>query len=389
MNRNEYLSLIKTALSEAGVDQGIIEEIISDYEEHFRMGMKHNKSEEEICIELGAVDEIVAEISAMGAVNKKVKEDKKDTIVDKVNTFAVANKEIESSKESSEHTPFTKLQVDGICADIIIKSGVVFKVDYINNGSEKDKLAYQFYHYQDGDTFYVGVKENFSKMLFRILRNVDIALIIQVPGHVKDIKVKVASGDCEIEGVKLQKIAMYSASGDIKMKQIVSTEADLHTSSGDLLVENSNVDMLYTKSSSGDVQVMYTNSKFQKCNSSSGDIEINGGTIDKVEAQSASGDVKCYSVSREYFLKSISGDVTVRMHGDGEATYESISGDIGIHLDNNQNGYTLNASTVSGDVNISYMGMYQSDCKSGHYTFGNQGSKIYAKTVSGDIDLKG
>lgn len=55
----------------------------------------------------------------------------------------------------------------------------------------------------------------------------------------------------------------------------------------------------------------------------------------------------------------------------------------------NQNGYVLNASTVSGDVNIGYMGMYQSDCKSGHYTFGNQGSRISAKTVSGDIDLKG
>lgn len=389
MNKDEYLSQIKTALFEAGVDQGIIEEVIGDYEEHFRMGIKYNKSEEEICVELGSVEEIVAEIDAMGTVNQKTREDSKATVIDNVNTFAVANREIEQKKESSSHIPFTKVQVDGICADIIIKSGDTFKVDYTNNGSEKDKLAYQFYHYQEGDTFFVGVKENFSKMLFRVLRNVDLLLVVQIPSHVEDIKVKVASGDCKIEGIKLQKLAVYSASGEINMRQTVCTEADLHSSSGDLSVENSTADTLYVKSSSGDVQVIYTNSKFAKCNSSSGDVEITESTIDRLEAQSASGDVKSYALSKEYYLKSISGDVTVRMQRDAEATYESISGDIAIRLDNNQNGYVLNASTVSGDVNIGYMGMYQSDCKSGHYIFGNQGSRISARTVSGDIDLKG
>lgn len=389
MNRDNYLTQIKTALREAKVDQGIIDEVIGDYEEHFRMGIKYNKSEEEICVELGSVEEIVAEISAMGTANQTAKEDTRRDEIDNTNTFAVASKESEQQKEYSSHAPFTKVQVDGICADIIIKSGDTFKVDYINNGSEKDKLAYQFYHYQEGDTFFVGVKENFSKMLFRVLRNVDLRLIVQLPSHVEDIKVKVASGDCRIDGVKLQKLSIYSASGDINMNQTACIEADLHSSSGDLRVENSNVDTLYTKTSSGDVQVMYTNSKFVKCNSSSGDVEINEGITERLEAQSASGDVKCYAVSKEYFLKSISGDVTVRMQGDAEANYESISGDIGIHLNNNQNGYILNASTVSGDVNIGYMGMYQSDCKSVHYTFGNQGSKIHAKTVSGDIDLKG
>lgn len=388
MNRDEYLLQIKAALSEARVDQGIIDEVIGDYEEHFRMGIKYNKSEEEICAELGSVEEIVAEISAMGTANQITNEGEKRAVIDNMKTFAVVNKESEQRKESSS-VPFTKVQVDGICADIVIKSGDTFKVDYINNGSDKDKLAYQFYHYQEGDTFFVGVKENFSKMLFRILRNVDLLLIVQVPGHVEDINVKVASGDCKIEGIKLQKVAVHSASGDINMNQTVSTEANLHSSSGDLRVENSTVDTLYAKTSSGDVQVMYANSKFMKCNSSSGDVEISESTIDRLEAQSASGDVKSYALSKEYFLKSISGDVTVRMQGDAEATYESISGDIAIRLNNNQNGYVLNASTVSGDVNIGYMGMYQSDCKSGHYTFGNQGSKIHAKTVSGDIDLKG
>ncbi len=388
MNKKEYLENIREALMEVEVEQGIIDEVISDYEEHFRMGIQNNKTEEEICVELGAIEEIVAEISAMGATNQGTNDSKKEDAKDN-NTYLVSNPVNMEQKESDSAAPFTKVQVDGICADIIIKSGDSFKVDYINNGNEKDKLAYQFYHYQEGDTFFVGIKENFRKMLFRVFHNSELRLIVQVPTHVETVKVKVASGDCRIEGVKLHTVDMYSASGDIDMIQTICTEGNLHSSSGDIRVENSNVDTLYAKSSSGDVHVVYTNSRFIGCNSSSGDVEINGGNVDKVEAQSASGDVACYTITKDYFLKSISGDVSVRMQGDAKANYETISGDISIQLNNNQNGYALTASTVSGDVSIGYTGMYQSDCKSGHYTFGNQGSKIYAKTVSGDIDLKG
>lgn len=388
MNRKEYLEKIRAALKEVRVEQEIIDEVISDYEEHFRMGIENNKTEEEICVELGSVEEIVQEISSMGAINQAANESKKE-VATATNTFEISNPVREEQRESTSQAPFTKIQVDGICADIIIKSGDLFKVDYINNGNEKDKLAYQFYHYQEGDTFFVGIRENFRKMLFRVFHNSDLRLVVQVPTHVEEVRVKVASGDCRIEGVKLHTVDMYSASGDINMNQTICTEANLHSSSGDIRIENSNADTLYAKSSSGDVQVLYTNSKFTRCNSSSGDVEINGGNIEKVEAQSASGDVTCYTITKEYFLKSISGDVSVRIQGDVEANYETISGDISIQLNNNQNGFALTASTVSGDVNIGYTGMYQSDCKSGHYTFGNQGSKIYAKTVSGDIDLKG
>jgi DUF4097 and DUF4098 domain-containing protein YvlB len=387
MNKKEYLEKIREALSEVSVEQGIIDEVISDYEEHFRMGIKNNKTEEEICVELGSVEEIVAEISSMGATNQPSNESKKED--DRAtNTFAVSEASREQEKDSSSQAPFTKVQVDGICADIIVVNGDAFKADYINNGNEKDKLAYQFYHYQEGDTFFVGIKENFRKMLFRVFHTSDMRLVVKIPSFVEEVRVKVASGDCKVEGIKLRSIDIYSASGDITMNQAICEEANLHSSSGDLRVENSNVDTLYTKTLSGDVQVMYTNSKFIRCNSSSGDVEVNGGNIDKVEAQSTSGDVKSYTISKDYFLKSISGDVSVRMQGDGEANYETISGDISIRLNNNQNGYELNANTVSGDVSIGYMGMNQSNCKSGHYTFGNQASKIYAKTVSGDIDLK-
>ncbi|WP_167957792.1 DUF4097 family beta strand repeat-containing protein [Anaerosporobacter faecicola] len=388
MNKERYLSEIKKALVDASVDQGIIEEVISDYEEHFRMGMKNGKIEEEICEELGSIEEIVAEIRGMEGNNKpnEKKEEKYSLVAEELQN---EQKQQEAGNTSMGNAPFTKVQVEGVCADVQVFHGPEFQVNYMNNGSEKDKLAYQFYHYQEGDTMYVGVKENFTKMLFRIFHTTNIRLDIQMPDFVEDLKVKLVSGDCRLEGVQLQKLAVNTASGDITMNQVSAIDGEIHSSSGDLRVDSSRISHLYAKSSSGDVTAMYVTGNVLRCNSSSGDLGIDGGTIDRIEAHTSSGDVKCSALAKDYFMKSVSGDVVIHMMGDGQATFESVSGDVEILLNNQKNGFILNANTVSGDVNLNYGGMYQSDCKSGHYTFGNQGATINAKTVSGDIDLKG
>ncbi|WP_310601931.1 DUF4097 family beta strand repeat-containing protein [Anaerosporobacter sp.] len=409
MNREEYLLQIEKALQEANVDSEIISEIISDYEEHFRMGIKNNKTEEEICRELGSVEEIIAEIAGMEVSSqtesKAIKEvvepkeaiepkdlvESQEEIVEMVNS--VETYEVESIVEEQEtnysDVPFTRVEIEGNCADVIITGGDEFKANYVNNGSAKDKLAYRFYYHQEGDTMYVGVKENFQKMLFRIFHSVDILLTIQIPAHVKEVEVKVASGDCKIADVELKNLSTCSASGDVKINQVTCAEASFHTSSGDIAIAHSKIECLGVSTSSGDIEITQTDAKFVESGSSSGDVEIEGGTIDKVEAGSTSGDIECSSLSQNYALNSVSGDISVRMKTDAEARYETISGDVDIRLENDSNGYVLNAATVSGDVNIRYEGMSQRDCKSGCYTYGNQGTNIHANTVSGDIDLKG
>lgn len=60
MNKTEYLSALKEALKDT--DESVMEEIVLDYEEHFQIGMENGKSEEQICEELGAIDDLVKEI---------------------------------------------------------------------------------------------------------------------------------------------------------------------------------------------------------------------------------------------------------------------------------------------------------------------------------------
>ena len=60
MNKSEYLSNLKEALKDT--DESTMEEIVSDYEEHFQVGMEYGKSEQQICEELGSIEDLVEEI---------------------------------------------------------------------------------------------------------------------------------------------------------------------------------------------------------------------------------------------------------------------------------------------------------------------------------------
>lgn len=60
MNKVEYLQILKQALS--NMDEAVLQEIISDFEEHFRIGMEHGKDEQSICDELGPISDLVKDI---------------------------------------------------------------------------------------------------------------------------------------------------------------------------------------------------------------------------------------------------------------------------------------------------------------------------------------
>ena len=51
MNKNEFIEILKSNLSKLPKDE--IDDIIYDYEEHFRIGLENGKAESEIFSELG------------------------------------------------------------------------------------------------------------------------------------------------------------------------------------------------------------------------------------------------------------------------------------------------------------------------------------------------
>ena len=56
MKKYEFFAQLRTAF--AGMDEELLTDILGDYENHFKEGIENGKSEEEICEELGNVEEI-------------------------------------------------------------------------------------------------------------------------------------------------------------------------------------------------------------------------------------------------------------------------------------------------------------------------------------------
>ena len=80
MNKVEYLEALKSVLKDT--DHSIMEEILADYEEHFQAGIENGKTEEEICNDLGSIEDLVEEIKEVyqtgSSNNSSRKKDKAD-----------------------------------------------------------------------------------------------------------------------------------------------------------------------------------------------------------------------------------------------------------------------------------------------------------------------
>ena len=63
MTKAEYMQHLKEALQ--GYDRSFAEEILESYEEHFADGIKSGRTEEEICDELGKIENFMKDIEDM------------------------------------------------------------------------------------------------------------------------------------------------------------------------------------------------------------------------------------------------------------------------------------------------------------------------------------
>lgn len=63
MKREEYMGALASAL--AGFDEELVQEIVTDYEERFRIGQENGKTEEMVIQELGSIKDLVEELGEM------------------------------------------------------------------------------------------------------------------------------------------------------------------------------------------------------------------------------------------------------------------------------------------------------------------------------------
>lgn len=158
-----------------------------------------------------------------------------------------------------------------------------------------------------------------------------------------------------------------SVSGDIELSRAANTE--LKTTSGDIEIGSLSGDAT-AASVSGDIEAKSIQGNFAG-RTTSGDIQA-GRVGALMNASSVSGDIKVVAgkLGQDVKMKTVSGDIKL-----------TVTEKAGMNL-------TLN--TLSGDMNISELGMLNYETKSRRRIvaeMGGGGSRLQIETVSGDIHI--
>lgn len=314
------------------------------------------------------------------------------------------------SKYSDSHDAVTGLNliIDGVHADVELRKSNNSKINikYENNGDDRQRQMFEFYSYKEGNTVYAGIRRVGKAVFLFNFKLYSTTIYVEVPDSMNNISIKTASGNIELSDIFADHILATTASGDIEADNIEAKFLSLKSASGDIDTRNITAEVIDNGSSSGDLDAVNTKAGECKISTSSGDIDVNSTTMNNLDISSISGDIKISRLSgnglrasstsgdisldinvRKCYLLSKSGDVAANCTGDVILESSSTSGDTKVKLGNNNNGYSLKARTVSGDLYIDYDKTHQRDLKSGSYTHGSQGSELTLSSVSGDIHL--
>ncbi len=386
MTRRAYMYRLEKGLE--SLNKKFANDILNDYEIHFQNGLNMGKSEEEICRELGDVDQLIKECKEMAAthpgydqteieVHRDLPEVSSDDAVSDDNQAALDHKvsddQAEDEKKSffengrdrqwendekfqgysgemkddclAEGRSVRQFSFSGAELDtkVIVSEDRQLKVYLMGEGSREFELETYF----QGESYYVQVKRK-RKGFWAFLAMSDAKVIIEIPGGFNLAQIKTVSGDLEVQDVSVSTLSLGTTSGDLAAVNIFGSNLEMNTVSGDLALNNIHMDYIYLKSVSGDI------SGKRMCSA-------------KIASESVSGDV---GMSKTFFRK---GKFTTK------------SGDIRIRLERQGRDFVAKTRTISGDVRVKG-DVDAIDLQQKNIDF-SQCIQVQAGSISGDISV--
>ena len=387
MKKDEFFAQLRNAF--AGMDEELLTDILSDYENHFKEGMENGKSEEEICEELGNVEEIrqafLDENPAAMTINVN---SNSDTVgnsdiynrfypgIQRVNA-QLTDADIEIKKSSTNDV---ELSVTGGLADDIeaLKETLRVSVSAGTLSIQQEKKAGISVSYAASRLFGFKVGKY----------SAGIVIHIAVPEQFERIKVKSISGDIVANDISSERFLVEAVSGDISVDQLNTTQCELNSKSGDIKANNSSAKTLLIHTGSGDVGVEDCQADELFASSISGDVNVIACKADKMDVVSISGDIKAeFDKSAQCRAKSTSGDCKVTIGNQVDAVVSSTSGDVNVRYIG-EIGLEIALSSTSGDVSAVCGEINSKGKKKVQERFGEPDSKLKASTISGDIKVR-
>lgn len=413
MKKNEFFAQLRTAF--AGMDEELVKDILGDYENHFKEGMENGKSEEEICEELGNVEEIrqafLEENPAAVTINVN------SFVANDLGTNQMTNSDTDSNgvdrpdrPDNSAHSDIYNRSYPGIQrvnaqlvnADIEIKKSSTNDVELsVVGGLTKDKEALKEMLHVSTSAGTLTIQEekkagaNTSQVVSWIfglkagkVYSTGLKIQIAVPEQFEEIRAKSMSGDIETNGVSCERFFVEAISGDISVDELNTKQCELQAKSGDIKAKNSSAKTLLIQTGSGDVEVENCQADELLTSSTSGDVNETACKADKMDIVSVSGDVEAaFDKSAQCRVKSTSGDCKVTIKNQVDAVVSSTSGDVSVRYIGGI-GLEMALSTTSGDVSVVCGSVNSKGKRKVQESFGAPDSKVKASTISGDIKVR-
>lgn len=387
MTKADYMNKLQEKLEQ--FNQGLQEEILEDYEQHFAEGLAMGKTEEEIIEELGNIEEMIQEFS---------EEDYKQEMIP-------ADAEREESPEQAYSGTYRAIVLDGMVADVAVRESEDGRIYvHYDNEDEKMKQMYRFYQYEENGIFYVGVKQRegmempgakrmvlFGRTIFSFQnagsRGADISLELEVPKGFPSVQVSTLSGDIEVRGLHVGELQLNTNSGDLEVENVETASLETRTTSGDLLIRETKSGKLSIQTSSGDVELGKVDAESCVIKTGSGDVCTGLLKGKAVSVGTGSGDVELRADAEEYIIKTGSGDVAAAVFEKAkDIRVGTGSGDVELRV-TAVPGAEIHVTTGSGDIEIYGSGVNHCGGRENSYTYGDASCKVKVTTGSGDVSV--
>lgn len=448
MNKKEYLAKLRMYLQ--GLPISEIEDIISDYEEHFNVGISKGKSEEEIAKELGDPKEVAqsylnnSEVSLQTNFEENKRKNNKKWLgiaagivivvlfISIITSITAVQKNMKFSSDilnissngdlvrigtngievKDGHT-HVKIGMNGI--EVKDKGNEVnigrdgVKIKDANNSTFKSSIFNFFRSNKENLKWHEVDEEKFEKI--EGIKNISIAspfvdikvntenrddVRIYYHGKMKTNVVPelVTKNDNENLAIEL-KISNNSYSvtdANVVLEVYIPTSfngnINFTSSSGDIFVKEIDGKSFSFVTSSGDVFVENLKGKDINVSTSSGDMNLNKLMANVVNISSSSGNIKTSNLTGNLIVNTSSGDISIEDITSEDVKIATSSGDISISFNDNAN-YNINGYTSSGDF-IPNKNMVVEENQKGRFlaTIGEGIYSMKIQTSSGDVIFK-
>lgn len=404
MKKEEYMGALRSALE--GFDEELVQEIVNDYEERFRIGAERGKTEEQIIHELGSIKDLVEELGELQqGVGDSFQTNSSAYVTEQAWEEKVENGEEGSQQKKSysgtgtsgtyyqEKTfaesfdsamkKFSKV-LDGVMKEAgRVIEGAAEQIEYHMEEAKKN----HYYTYNGDGTCEGSEKEaEGTPNVEQSGQGTENCRKVIVDADIADVKVRTISerepkavchyyshktammypfyakqeGDTFYVGVRRNRESeqksgffQFSMSPSIEIELLLPegiTEVRAESTVGDMELNEVKADELVLHTKNGDISANYVTCGRCSMEALSGDLSLMKSKVQVAELTAKSGDCAADRIEGQSFrVSTASGDIVMRSVQVAEVLVNTACGDISADA---LQGTQAKFHTASGDVNL-------------------------------------